>query len=101
MAHQFFKRNEPALLLAVGGLLCATGTIWAIATFGVGLSLVQAAVVTLRLESLFIASLFASMLIYRNSPWHPLAAFPGPTLARNSSLVSATPLTRLARSHTP
>jgi len=88
MAHMYFKRNEPALLRSVGGLLCATGIIWALATFGVGLSLVQAAVVTLRLEGLFFTSLFGSMLIYRNSPWHPLAAFPGPALARNSSLVS-------------
>lgn len=32
--------------------------------------------------SVFHASLLASILAYRLSPWHPLARYPGPTLAK-------------------
>ncbi len=42
--------------------------------------------VTLSLISAYFASLAATTVGYRLSPWHPLAQYPGPTLWKVSSL---------------
>lgn len=39
--------------------------------------------------SLFYVTLFTSIILYRLSPWHPLAKYPGPILARITKLWGA------------
>ena len=41
---------------------------------------------TLVLYLTYLTSLLAALLFYRLSPWHPLASYPGPVLARITSL---------------
>ena len=41
---------------------------------------------TLVLFLAYLFSLFGGLLFYRLSPWHPLASYPGPVLARVTSL---------------
>ena len=44
--------------------------------------------------SIYYATLISSIIIYRLSPWHPLANYPGPVLAKVSKLWGAVHMAR-------
>ncbi|KAJ3564809.1 hypothetical protein NP233_g8047 [Leucocoprinus birnbaumii] len=46
--------------------------------------LLYASAASSAIISAFLSGLFASIAVYRLSPWHPLAQYPGPTLAKLS-----------------
>jgi hypothetical protein len=83
-AHAFWKRNEPGFYQVLNTVLAAflglSATLYLQTRFNATEALLQ----SLRAVGLALATLATSIAVYRNSPWHPLAAFPGPILARTT-----------------
>ena len=85
-AHLYFKHHEPENYWKTGGVLLS-------------LPLVPAAILVPHVSSttyaiqlaflIFFASLFSSIILYRISPFHPLAGYPGPLLWRITKFVPA------------
>ncbi|KAH8830807.1 cytochrome P450 [Flagelloscypha sp. PMI_526] len=81
VAHAAFKIYEPRSLTARLFLLCGLPilNLLTLPDFHDASSLIAC-------FALHILGLTASILLYRFSPWHPLASYPGPFLARGSNL---------------
>ncbi|BEI85721.1 hypothetical protein CcaverHIS002_0600080 [Cutaneotrichosporon cavernicola] len=85
LAHLYWQRFEPdpisygqfALVLGGGLVYFFHATLR---------SLTLAALYTAEVFTIFNTIVLLSMVIYRLSPWHPLAKYPGPTLAKVSKL---------------
>ncbi|KAH8824087.1 cytochrome P450 [Flagelloscypha sp. PMI_526] len=81
IAHGAFKVYEPRDLITRLFLLCGLPILNVLPTFN------SHNVLSLFITfALHILGLSISILLYRFSPWHPLASFPGPFLARGSNL---------------
>ncbi|KAJ7157795.1 cytochrome P450 [Mycena filopes] len=80
ITHPILNRSEPNALLFVLGLLICMHTL-ALVQWIQGCSLMDAisSSVVFLLVYLFVLAL--SISLYRLSPWHPLAKYPGPRLA--------------------
>lgn len=81
LAHQYFKRFEPDIISYAQFTLCLA----LLAGYGIhqlGVSLLY----TLPALAVFNGTLLLSIVIYRLSPWHPLAHYPGPAFAKISKL---------------
>ncbi|KAG6908180.1 hypothetical protein DXG01_005833 [Tephrocybe rancida] len=82
-SHALFKRTEPRALPFLG--LLATMNVFAfVYTYNETQRVVYSVVVSAVTASAFLTGLLGSIVIYRLSPWHPLAEYPGPTLAKLS-----------------
>ncbi|KAH7103623.1 high nitrogen upregulated cytochrome P450 monooxygenase 2 [Auriculariales sp. MPI-PUGE-AT-0066] len=80
--HQYFKRNEPypfkALVTILGSdalLQAALQCDWNVTLRGV-----------MESSTITAVALLASIAVYRLSPWHPLARYPGPWLHKLTKL---------------
>ena len=88
-AHALYKRYEPrATLIHVHFLLLAVLPGYISTTFGPYFSDAPWRGIALAF-SVYYATLISSIVIYRLSPWHPLASYPGPVVARISKLWGA------------
>jgi len=77
-----YRRYEPSwqyFALSFPAALWSWRRLPPVAAAAVDVSVVSAASVAL-------ASMFASMIAYRISPWHPLARYPGPILHKISKI---------------
>lgn len=84
ITHAVFRWMEPSALLVIAN---AAMTFLAVAVHAIAFSETALSVALLRavvLNTVFFASLVASIAVYRLSPWHPLARFPGPAWAAMS-----------------
>lgn len=75
--HLYFRKFEPKNPVAVVAVLLAQPTIFLVAVPGVG---PIRALSALAVYSAFLLSLGLSITLYRLSPFHPLARFPGPRI---------------------
>jgi hypothetical protein len=86
--HAFVKRAEPRvtsflLLLATGSFLVFAYVLLSNG-FNGPMSILKAGLVALTSLGAFLSGLSASIMLYRLGPWHPLAEYPGPILAKVS-----------------
>lgn len=80
--HQLFRRREPTIASALLTLATADAAAFALLErLDLGLPLRTLASV---LGVSTVVTLFASIVVYRLSPWHPLARYPGPALRKVS-----------------
>ncbi|RDB27712.1 hypothetical protein Hypma_003306 [Hypsizygus marmoreus] len=82
--HPLFKRREPTVLQFLALLFSSS-----VAAFTYSLSYEYsswwtAAKFTVKIIGTLLGGLCSSIAVYRLSPWHPLANYPGPTLAKLS-----------------
>jgi cytochrome P450 len=84
VAHGFFKRFEPDSLIYAWFTLAQVGI--TAFTLGCHLPLARVAGLTAASLAVFNATLLSSIIVYRLSPWHPLARFPGPAAAKITKL---------------
>ncbi|KAI0751746.1 high nitrogen upregulated cytochrome P450 monooxygenase 2 [Daedaleopsis nitida] len=82
VAHQIFKRYEPQRLRIQLTILLVPPLISSILLYG-KLPLVGAVFASF---ALYLTTLVSSLIIYRLSPFHPLARYPGPTHLKISKL---------------
>ncbi|TFK19398.1 cytochrome P450 [Coprinopsis marcescibilis] len=85
-SHLIFKRYEPSFItyVLVNGLVSVGSVFVAYASSVSRLSLLPTVLFVAKAVATFNASLATSIALYRLSPWHPLAGYPGPVLARLS-----------------
>ncbi|KAG6907707.1 hypothetical protein DXG01_007725 [Tephrocybe rancida] len=82
LTHLIFKRHETREPIHLGALLLGIPTILAVfEAHHYSASVPREVLVTIPT---FWAVLSASVIIYRLSPWHPLAKFPGPLMCKVS-----------------
>lgn len=85
-SHALFNRYEPSVLLFLA--LIASGSsaslVWTLKDDISFNGLIKSTVLTARFGATFITGLASSLALYRLSPWHPLAVYPGPPLAKLS-----------------
>ncbi|KIJ45954.1 hypothetical protein M422DRAFT_778700 [Sphaerobolus stellatus SS14] len=88
ICHVLFNRLEPRGVVPCLRLLLAPPTIVTyIATFGsTTLTLLEATTNYLLILAIYLGSLTTSVVVYRLSPLHPLASYPGPILCKISRL---------------
>jgi hypothetical protein len=79
LVHLIFKRTETSRLYWLFVLLFA---IPAYLTFLYIPHAGSAILAAVKMFSLFWSTLVTSILVYRVSPWHPLAKYPGPFLCK-------------------
>jgi hypothetical protein len=81
--HQYVRRYEPKKLVQMFTVVLLPPVTLAplLHLASSSFSLVKSAFVSL---AVYAVTLTLSMVVYRLSPWHPLAAIPGPFLARLS-----------------
>ena len=83
-SHALFNRYEPSVLLFLA--LIASGSsaslVWTLKDDISFNGLIKSTVLTARFGATFITGLASSLALYRLSPWHPLAVYPGPPLAK-------------------
>ncbi|KAH6904490.1 high nitrogen upregulated cytochrome P450 monooxygenase 2 [Coprinopsis sp. MPI-PUGE-AT-0042] len=85
-AHLYFKRYEPENYWKTAAVLLSLPLVPA----AILVPHVSSTIIAIRLAFLiFFVSLFSSMILYRISPFHPLAAHPGPLLWRITKFASA------------
>ena len=77
--HLIFKRTETRRPLSLFILLLAIPAFLTFLYLPHAGSIVQAAV---KVFGLFWSTLTTSILVYRVSPWHPLAKYPGPLICK-------------------
>jgi hypothetical protein len=82
--HPFLKRREPTILRFLSTLLASSIAISAYSVLNQNRGLWSAAKFTAGAVGCFLDGLCNSVIFYRLSPWHPLAKYPGPTLAKLS-----------------
>jgi hypothetical protein len=80
LVHIIFNRYEPRSIPTIAALTVVLPSALSLLLFDHG-SLVQAWMLTF---SIFTGSLLGSVAIYRLSPFHPLARYPGPILGKVS-----------------
>jgi hypothetical protein len=73
-----FRKFEPTGWGAVFGFFSTTSALTYLLSAQNHVSLLVAAGQVARLAAVYLGVLFALIGIYRLSPWHPLAGFPGP-----------------------
>ncbi|KXN80941.1 Cytochrome P450 67, partial [Leucoagaricus sp. SymC.cos] len=81
LSHAAFRRFEPRVLPSLG-MVSALHTAVFGYTYNGTRRLLYASVVPSVVVGAFVLGLFASIAVYRLSPWHPLARYPGPTVAK-------------------
>lgn len=82
--HPFLKHREPTILHFLSTLLASSIAISAYSVLNYNDGLWSAAKFTAGAIGSVLCGLCSSILIYRLSPWHPLAKYPGPALAKLS-----------------
>ncbi|KAF5354217.1 hypothetical protein D9756_006926 [Leucocoprinus leucothites] len=82
-SHLIFKRAEPRVLPALG-MVCALQTVAFGYIYNDTHEFLHASIASFAVISALLFGLFTSIAIYRLSPWHPLARYRGPTLAKLS-----------------
>ncbi|RDX52351.1 high nitrogen upregulated cytochrome P450 monooxygenase 2 [Lentinus brumalis] len=88
IAHQIFRRHETYYISVHASLLFGVpaGVVLALCW---GSHPANALHIGLEVFKTYLITLGISVAVYRVSPWHPLARFPGPYLRRISHFVSA------------
>ncbi|KAF9465622.1 cytochrome P450, partial [Collybia nuda] len=82
--HPIFKRKEPSVFFFLGLVLLSSVLLLSHSIINDGRSLWCAVFFVTKMKVCFLTSLATSITVYRLSPWHPLANYPGPTLAKIS-----------------
>lgn len=86
IVQYIFNRLEPRSPLTILSLLCGVPGLLILALLPSFGSLVRA---VLYVHAVFFATILLSILLYRGSPFHRLAGYPGPFVNRFSGLVMA------------
>ena len=80
--YLIFKRYEPIFVRQHAALLLAPPKLLTLLTLTLSSSPASPTCTALTLTLTYLAALLASTAVYRLSPWHPLARFPGLLLPR-------------------
>ncbi|KIJ23223.1 hypothetical protein M422DRAFT_276244 [Sphaerobolus stellatus SS14] len=86
ISHVLFNRLEPRGLKSLLSLLLIPPIIATLAAFRFPTSLEVAAASYLLILGIYFGTLTASVILYRLSPFHPLASYPGPILCKITRL---------------
>jgi hypothetical protein len=84
--HPFLKRREPNVVHFFAFLFASSiaVTVSAYSLLNENWGLWSAIKLAVRVIGCFLGGLCSSVVVYRLSPWHPLANYPGPALAKLS-----------------
>ncbi|KAG5719737.1 hypothetical protein E4T56_gene18554 [Termitomyces sp. T112] len=82
-SHVVFKRVEPRMMPSLSMIFCFQSAVFGV-TYNETRQFLYASIASSATLGAFILGLFMSIAIYRLSPWHPLARYPGPRLAKLS-----------------
>lgn len=82
--HPFIKRREPSVVQFFSTLFASSIAVLAYSVLNENLGLWSATKLAARVIAYFLGGLCSSVIVYRLSPWHPLANYPGPALAKLS-----------------
>ena len=82
--HPFFKRREPTVAQFFSILFAFSIAVSAYSILNENWGLWSATKLAARVIGCFLGGLCSSVMVYRLSPWHPLANYPGPALAKLS-----------------
>jgi hypothetical protein len=82
--HPFLRRKEPTALQFLCTLYASSFAVLAYSVLNENRAFWSAAKLTAGVVGCFLGGLCSSIAVYRLSPWHPLASYPGPALAKLS-----------------
>ncbi|KAH8835134.1 cytochrome P450 [Flagelloscypha sp. PMI_526] len=80
-SHLIFRHHEPKPGSFAAVVVLLSSAIFTQDAFAQHTSIISAFLHAVRFNAIYFAVLAAAILIYRLAPWHPLAAYPGPTAA--------------------
>lgn len=84
-SHLVFKRYEPTVFGCLyGGLFTSIAVVAGLGYFA-NYSVLAAISMLVQCQLVYLTSLAACIILYRLSPLHPLAEYPGPVMARITS----------------
>lgn len=86
VGHRWFHKSQPQVVSGIFGLLFGPPTILAILLHEHGDKMPTIMRNILQCYALYLVSLISSVVLYRLSPFHPLAKYPGPVLGKISRL---------------
>ena len=83
VSHAFLQRDEPRPLPFLGFMSAFNASVFCYAYMDTR-ALIYSLIVSTTVVNAFLLGLSSSIVLYRLSPWHPLARYPGPTLGKVS-----------------
>jgi hypothetical protein len=79
-------RFEPAAVPFIAGILLGTAALAVSLHLQLKYAVFDATLQAIKFAAVYLGTLASSIVLYRNSPFHPLASFPGPFWARTTQI---------------